>query len=381
MQHGGRAGDGYVRPHATPTTVLEGLAHLTNLRRGTLLHLKPELFWQPKLEGFDGLDAPVYCFLVSHGNRHVVFDLGVRRDWENYAPRIVSLIKATTTVTIGTDIASMLNDNSDLGVRADDVEAVIWSHSHFDHAGDPATFPPSTKLVVGPGVREASWPGYPSNPDGVVLDADADGRVVEEVAFHGERHLRIGQFDAFDYFGDGSFYLLDAPGHALGHMCALARTTANPPSFVLMGADACHHAGVLRPTAYLPLPKNPAVPAHDLEQLAAARCVCPGDLLAGLTKTGRADETFFDVAGGPVFVDHDAAMETVHKIHELDASDEVFVVIAHDLTLRDRIPLFPERLNGWKQRDLRSSTRWLFLRDFENAVKLAASSAPTTVDH
>lgn len=39
-------------------------------------------------------------------------------------------------------------------------------------------------------------------------------------------------------FGDGSFYLLEAPGHATGHMCGLARTTADPPLFVFMGADA-----------------------------------------------------------------------------------------------------------------------------------------------
>jgi hypothetical protein len=45
-----------------------------------LLYLQPDLFWQPKLDGFDGIHAPIYCFLVSHGNRHIVFDLGVRRD-------------------------------------------------------------------------------------------------------------------------------------------------------------------------------------------------------------------------------------------------------------------------------------------------------------
>ncbi|KAL2167187.1 hypothetical protein VTG60DRAFT_1599 [Thermothelomyces hinnuleus] len=344
------------------------------LDTGTMVYLKPELFWQPKLEGFDGIHAPIYCFLVSHGNRHVVFDLGVRPDWENYAPRVVSLIKATTTVTVATDIATMLNENSSLGIRAEDVEAVIWSHNHFDHTGDPATFPATTELVVGPGVRAASWPGYPTDPEALVLDSDAQGRPVREISFSGDRHLRIGRFDAFDYFGDGSFYLLDAPGHAVGHLCALARTTANPPSFVFLGADACHHAGVLRPTSYLPLPRKPLLSGEEqvaasLSAAAAARSVCPGELLAGLTKTGRPDETFFDVAEGPIFKDHGAAMDTVGKIQELDASDDVFVVMAHDLTLRDRIPLFPEELNDWKERGLRSSTRWLFLRDFEGVVR------------
>jgi hypothetical protein len=61
-------------------------------------------------------------------------------------------------------------------------------------------------------------------------------------------------------------------------------------------------------------------------------------------------------------------MDTVGKIQELDASDDIFVVLAHDLTLQDRIPLFPETLNGWKERGLRPSTRWLFLCDFEGVV-------------
>lgn len=344
--------------------------------RGTKIYVNPELFWQPKLEGFEGPDVPIYCFLVSHGNRHVIFDLGVRRDWENLAPAVVSLVKATTKVTIGTDIATVLNQNTNLGIRAEDIEAVIWSHNHFDHTGDPSTFPGSTELVVGPGVRAASWPGYPTKPDAIVLDSDVAGRTVREISFSGDRHLRIGRFDAFDYFGDGSFYLLDAPGHAVGHLCALARTSANPPSFVFMGADACHHAGVLRPTSYLPLPKNPPLSGEEAQaaanlfaEVAAARSVCPGELLAGLTKTGHPDESFFDVAEGIIFKDHPAAMDTVSKIKELDASDDVFVVLAHDLTLRDRIPLFPEKLNDWRDRGLRSSTRWLFLRDFAGVVR------------
>lgn len=41
-----------------------------------------------------------------------------------------------------------------------------------------------------------------------------------------------------DFFGDGSFYLLDAPGHLLGHMMGLARTAQD--EYIVMGGDACH---------------------------------------------------------------------------------------------------------------------------------------------
>ncbi|KAI0379433.1 Metallo-hydrolase/oxidoreductase [Hypomontagnella monticulosa] len=314
----------------------------------TLLYLRTGLFWETELQGFEGLDAPTYCFLVSHGSRHVVFDLGVRTDWENYAPKIVQLIKATTTVTPGLDVASVLDsDVSGLQIRSTDIEAVIWSHNHFDHTGDPSTFQPSTQLVVGPGVKTASWPGYPSNPDAGVLDADAAGREVREITFAGTPP-RVGGFDAFDYFGDGSFYLLDAPGHAIGHMCALARTTADPPSFVFMGADACHHAGIIRPSEKLRIPQQ---------------CPC-----AGLWT--NPEQPLLRVPHGPIFADHAAATDTVRKIQELDALSEVFVILAHDTTLREHIPLFPERLNDWQANGLREKTRWLFCEDF-NAAEVA----------
>ena len=322
-------------------------------RSGTRLYLKPGVFWEPVLPGFEGPNAPVYTFLISHGERHVLFDLGVRTDWEKLAPKVVQLVQATTRVTgCGQDVASVLDDNAAQGrgggqgpgVHSAEIEAIVWSHSHFDHVGDPSRFPPSTTLVVGPGVPAAAWPGYPSDPNGTVLDSDAAGRAVREISFGGLA-LRIGRFDALDYFGDGSFYLLDAPGHAPGHVCGLARTTADPPTFVFMGADACHHAGVIRPTAHLPLPL-----------LEVRRMAWKADPCA----------PFFEIARNGLFPDHAAATETVAKIQELDACDNVFVVLSHDDSLNGRLPLFPERLNGWHESGLGEGTRWLFCKELEN---------------
>ncbi|KAK7931816.1 hypothetical protein PG985_002528 [Apiospora marii] len=325
---------------------------------GTRLYLKPGVFWEPTLPGFEGPDAPVYTFLISRGERHVLFDLGVRADWENLPPRIVEVVQATTRVTgRGRDVASVLDDDAAQNrgdgpgpsVRSVDIEAIIWSHSHFDHVGDPSRFPPSTSLVVGPGVPAVAWPGYPSDPNGTVLDSDAAGRAVREISFTsggaGGHPLRIGRFNAVDYFGDGSFYLLNAPGHAPGHMCGLARTTAEPPTFVFMGGDACHHAGVIRPSAHLPLPPSEA------RQVAWKVDTCA---------------PFFEVARNNLFPDYAAATETVAKIQELDACDNVFVVLSHDDSLGGRLPLFPDCVNEWHKSGLREGTRWLFCKEFES---------------
>lgn len=94
------------------------------------------------------------------------------------------------------------------------------------------------------------FPGYPSNPDSQILESDYADREFKEIEFS---NLRIGEFPAYDYFGDGSFYLLDTPGHAIGHLCGLARTTTNPDTFILLGGDVCHYQGVMRPSPQLPL--------------------------------------------------------------------------------------------------------------------------------
>jgi glyoxylase-like metal-dependent hydrolase (beta-lactamase superfamily II) len=305
----------------------------------------------------------------------VLFDLGVRRDWENYAPSIVDLIDKTTRVHTQQNVADILDSAEGVSgpiARSKDIEAVIWSHHHFDHIGDPSTFPPSTELVVGPGVRDLCWPGFPTRLNAPVLDSDIAGRTVREIDFTAASSAavcKVGGFDAWDYFGDGSFYLLDAPGHSVGHLCALARVTHSQEegdSFVFMGADACHHPGVLRPTAYLPLPVT--ISPSPIAKFRRRVIGCPGEILQQIQPERSAVQPFFNVSR-KMFPDHDAASETVRKIQELDAADNVFVIIAHDGSLLDQIDLYPNTINTWKAKGLRSKTRWLFCRDFDGAVE------------
>ncbi len=105
-----------------------------------------------------------------------------------------------------------------------------------DHTGDPSTFPASTDLIVGPGFKDAYVPAYPTVQDSPVDERAWEGRNLREIKFDTEgQGLTIGQYKAMDLYGDGSFYLLDTPGHAIGHMCGLARTSAEPPEFIFMG--------------------------------------------------------------------------------------------------------------------------------------------------
>jgi hypothetical protein len=170
--------------------------------------------------------ATCKSFLVEHpSGRKLLFDLGVRKDQSTVPTKWKELLDSGLfSVGFGLDAAEILVES---GFDLKALEAVIWrsvfmsghlviltdnrsSHPHFDHTGNPSTFPSTTALVVGPGVL-ALRPGYPINPKSGIPDSDFEGREVIEITFKEDAPLIAGM-RSYDYFGDGSFYLLDAPG-------------------------------------------------------------------------------------------------------------------------------------------------------------------------
>jgi glyoxylase-like metal-dependent hydrolase (beta-lactamase superfamily II) len=219
------------------------------------------------------------------------------------------------------------------------------------------TFPPTTTLILGPGFQKEYLPGYPTNKDSAMLDSDFSGRPVREIA-ESEFNLMLGRFPSMDYFGDGSFYLLSAPGHTVGHMCALARTT--PSTFVFLGGDACHHGGEFRPTQYLPLPTS--VPAAPLSRFGAG---CPGAfLIEKIHPLSDGTTPFYDIAKG-FSHDHDEAKRSIGKLQEFDASEDCLVCIAHDGTMLGNVAFYPEKMNDWKAKGVQGTIRWAFVGDFD----------------
>lgn len=151
-------------------------------------------FMEPAVPGLDTFqEVPSLCFYLEHpSGRKLVWDLGIRKDYLNYAPMVSGYIPSTGySFDVTKNVADILQDG---GVPLNEIEAVIWryvtgamgprrwvgsrqsantsSHWHWDHIGDPSTFPPTTDLVVGPGFKDAMLPGAPTNPESPLLESD-----------------------------------------------------------------------------------------------------------------------------------------------------------------------------------------------------------------
>lgn len=140
----------------------------------------------------------------------------------------------------------------------------------------------------------------------------------------------------------------------------------NPDTFILMGGDICHYAGIMRPSKYMSVP--PSISPHPCDP-DSDRPLCPGHAFEELQRSrGRGPkDTLFDMTFG---LDISLATKTVEQLQELDCDENIFVIIAHDSTVRDGVAHFPESLNSWKERGWGEKLKWAFLRDLESYWKL-----------
>lgn len=207
---------------------------------------------------------------------------------------------------------------------------------------------------MGPGFTEKWWPGFPTKPDAPVREEDMVGRKVREIGFDSE--LKAGPFPAHDFFGDGSFYLLDTPGHWTGHIAGLARTSTGPDTFIMMGGDMVHHGAEMRPSPYTPIPDSPPQGVSTRRSGAWFREIN--------TRSGRkADQPFVEPSS---FEDEQLVTQTIRRAQVADAQDNVWFVFAHDASLFGSVDLFPQQANAWKEKGWKEKVEWKFLGDLDS---------------
>ncbi|RFU36207.1 hypothetical protein B7463_g85, partial [Scytalidium lignicola] len=249
---------------------------------------------------------PDYSFLIRHASgKCILFDLGLDKNLDNY-PEAIKKSFSYTSPIIHEDIVDLLGKGP---VPSSAIDTVIFSHLHFDHVGDCTKFP-NAAMITGPGSCQAAFPGYPTDQNspfgGLVLVHPG----YRELSFENDSWRPFGPFErAHDFFGDGSLFLVDAPGHASGHLGAAART--GPDEWVFMGGDTCHHRAILMGTRPMSLTMGPP------------------------------DTSCFHR-------DPATAQKTIELIRSIEVTEKFQVLLAHDSYLSGIMPEYPISLNGWK---------------------------------
>lgn len=340
---------------------------------------RTENLLSPPVAGHDTLSFPSYAFLITHRDQgsHFLFDVGMRKDWRNACPPALAPYisdsggSAPLHVSVEKDVVDILDANPDqVGISSRDIDAVVWSHHHFDHRGDMGRFHDRTKLIVGPGLIKEYLHSE-------IHESELKGRDVVELS-KSDFSLEIGGYPAHDAFCDGSFYIMSCPGHTIGHLCALARTTSSPSSsYVLLGGDCAHHCGEFRPSPYIPLPQQ--IPfrsttwsfADDGRASAPVLksrrvLLCAGEFVRELVHPQHsAIESFYDTPREPLVASHMDACTSIAKMEVFDAHEDVLVCVSHDASLMNVLPFYPYTLNDWQRKRYKQRLHWEFLSDFD----------------
>jgi N-acyl homoserine lactone hydrolase len=179
--------------------------------------------------GDSPFDVPVPFFLIKHEKGNVLFDTGnnyraLHEKYEYWGKDLVDMVDPDFT-----EDQYAPNAIKKVGVNPEDIDFVILSHLHHDHAGACTAFPNATVFVHKTEYDYAHRPDYftrksyipsefPANLDWYFLDGWNDHK--------------------FDFFGDGKLILYYTPGHSAGHQSLLINTDKEGSFFLT--ADACY---------------------------------------------------------------------------------------------------------------------------------------------
>ena len=152
------------------------------------------------------ISMPAYCYLIEHEKGIVLVDTGE----ENGGPAVAS------------EEEYCYNQIEKIGYKPDDIDYVVMTHLHVDHAAFMNKFPNSTFIVRNEELKVAWWPEKCEK--GYVYDHYRDTRDFD--------FIQPCDDEEYDVFGDGTVVLVDTKGHTRGHQSVIVNLE-NSGKFVL----------------------------------------------------------------------------------------------------------------------------------------------------
>ena len=141
---------------------------------------------------------PIYAYLIEHPKGRVLVDTG-----ESYALRDESAVME--------EEETILPQLARLGYTPEDIDYVVISHLHLDHAGYMSAFPKAAFIVRREELRAAWWPEPYEH--GYLLPTYENTRDFQ--------YIQLGNDEDYDVFMDGRIVLIDTRGHSRGHQSVI----------------------------------------------------------------------------------------------------------------------------------------------------------------
>ncbi|CAK7207824.1 hypothetical protein SEUCBS139899_010639 [Sporothrix eucalyptigena] len=229
-----------------------------------------------------------WCFFIHHkaSGKKILWDLGISNDRSLYTPSVLNFQWATANPT-GPRLA-LTEQLKAIGHDPAEIKTVFF-RGEFPNAD--ALFGPGTLAYCRPGHVQDGQPTVASQWDSRFFSDDKNVQTEPYAEFEGP-WVPWGPFGAaMDYFGDGSFWIIQAPGHMPGNLTACGRLPSGEQ--ILLASDCCHSRAIF-------------------------------DGRSQIAVTGPDGSKFC------LHSDLDTALETIQKIREAVNSYGMHLAIAHD---------------------------------------------------
>ena len=225
---------------------------------------------------------PYFVYVVKHPDGVVLFDSGAHPHLAEDA--VGRLGPAAEDFVVKLDAGDAIEPVlARIGLVPGDVDLVIQSHLHFDHAGGLYAFPDTPVMVQREELEFAADP----------TDDQRDIYVAEDFAPVGRWRTIDGEADVF---GDGRLTVVPTPGHTKGHQSLLVELDDR---VVFLLADATYLVPKMRE-------RRP-----------------PG-----------------------VLWDREAMLATWDRIEAIERERDAFLIATHDLDYETRIKIAPREFYG-----------------------------------
>jgi N-acyl homoserine lactone hydrolase len=172
---------------------------------------------------------PYFFYVIRHPDGTVLFDSGAHPDLRTDPESRLGAAAADFQVRLSADDA-IEPGLASIGLTPQDIDVVVQSHLHFDHAGGLAWLTHAPILVQREELAFAREPPVYQELIYVKPDYDMDLKWQELDGDH-------------DVFGDGRVQVISTPGHTRGHQSLLVRLDGET---IFLLADAAYLLGKMR---------------------------------------------------------------------------------------------------------------------------------------